>query len=77
MSLQLSVGRQTRRRSSQTVTQGGDVGGRGAPHCCKPLRGNAELVVRQSPACEDMNTEADESTALENVTRQPVKSQQT
>jgi glutaredoxin len=36
-----------------------------------------ELVVRQSPASEDVNTEAEEATALEAVTRrQPVKLQQ-
>jgi hypothetical protein len=37
-----------------------------------------ELVVRQSPASKNMNTEAEEATALEAVTRrQPVKIQQT
>jgi hypothetical protein len=37
-----------------------------------------ELLVRQSPGSEDVNTEAEEATALEAVTRrQPVKIQQT
>jgi hypothetical protein len=37
-----------------------------------------ELVVRQSPASKDVNTEVKEATALEAVTRrQPVKIQQT
>jgi hypothetical protein len=37
-----------------------------------------ELVVGQSPASMDVNTEAEEATALEAVTRrQPVKMQQT
>jgi hypothetical protein len=39
---------------------------------------SAELVVRESPASNDVNTEAEEVTALEAVTRQqPVKTQQT
>jgi hypothetical protein len=41
------------------------------------LRSNAELVVRQSPSGKDVNTEAEEATALEAVIRQPVKTQQT
>jgi hypothetical protein len=37
-----------------------------------------DLVVRESPASKDVNTEAKEATALEAVTsRQPVKIQQT
>jgi hypothetical protein len=37
-----------------------------------------ELVERVSPASKDVNTEADEATALEAVSRrQPVKIQQT
>jgi hypothetical protein len=37
-----------------------------------------ELLVRQSPASKDVETEAEEATALEAVTRrQPVKIQQT
>jgi hypothetical protein len=37
-----------------------------------------ELVVRQSPASKNVNTEAEKATALEDVTRQqPVKTQQT
>jgi hypothetical protein len=39
---------------------------------------SSERVVRQSPASKDLNTEAEEATALEAVTkRQPVKIQQT
>jgi hypothetical protein len=48
-----------------------------SPYCCKPLRSNAELVVIQSPANKDVNTEAEEVTALEAVTTQPVKTWQT
>jgi hypothetical protein len=37
-----------------------------------------ELILRQSPPNKDVNTEADEATPLEAVTRrQPVKTQQT
>jgi hypothetical protein len=37
-----------------------------------------ELVVRQSPASKDVNTDAEEATPLETVTRQRlVKTQQT
>jgi hypothetical protein len=37
-----------------------------------------ELVVTQSPASKDLNTEVEEDTALEAVTRrQPAKTQQT
>jgi hypothetical protein len=45
--------------------------------CCKSLRSNTELVVRQSLASKDVNTEGEEVTALKAVTRQPVKTQQT
>jgi hypothetical protein len=48
----------------------------GEAHCCKSLRNNTELVVRQSPAIQDVNTEAEVSTELEAVTRQPLKTQQ-
>jgi hypothetical protein len=47
------------------------------PHCFKSLRNNAELVVRESPASKDVNMEAERTTVLEAVTRQPVKAQQT
>jgi hypothetical protein len=57
----------------ETVAPGGDV----APHCCKPLSSNAELLVRQSSASKDVNTEAEEAAGLEAVTRQAVKTQQT
>jgi hypothetical protein len=40
------------------------------------LRSSAEIVVRQSPASEDVNTEAEVSTALEAITRQSMKTQQ-
>jgi hypothetical protein len=37
-----------------------------------------ELILRQSPASKDVNTEAEKATALEAVTRRrPVKLQQT
>jgi hypothetical protein len=47
------------------------------PHCCESLRSNVELLVRHSPANMDVNTEAEEATALEAVTRQPMKTQKT
>jgi hypothetical protein len=37
----------------------------------------SEAVVRQSLTSKDMNTEAEEATALEAITRQLVKTQQT
>jgi hypothetical protein len=40
--------------------------------CCKSLRSNAELVVRESPASKEVNMEAELSTSLEAVIRQPV-----
>jgi hypothetical protein len=40
---------------------------------CKSMHSNAELVVRQSLASKDVNTETEEVTVLEAVTRQPVK----
>jgi hypothetical protein len=44
---------------------------------CKSLRSNAELVVRESAASKYLNTEAEDSTGLEAVPRQPVMTQQT
>jgi hypothetical protein len=42
------------------------------------VRWSNEFFVRESPANKDMNTEAEEATALEAVTRrQPVNTQQT
>jgi hypothetical protein len=41
------------------------------------LPSNAELVVRESPASKDVNTEVKEAAALEAVTRQPVKTRKT
>jgi hypothetical protein len=35
------------------------------PRCCKSLRSNAELVVRESPASKGVNTEAQKATSLE------------
>jgi aminoglycoside phosphotransferase (APT) family kinase protein len=52
------------------------VGGGGASIVVKSLRSNAELIVRQSPVSNDVKKEAKEATALEAVTRQPVKTQQ-
>jgi hypothetical protein len=52
------------------------MGGRRIPHCSKPLHTKTELVVRQSPASKDLNTEAEEVTALEAVTRKQAKTQQ-
>jgi hypothetical protein len=74
-SLQLADGRQTRRRSSQEVAPGG-VGG-GGRYYCKSLHSNTKLVVRPSPASKDVTTGTEEATALEAVTRQPVKTQHT
>jgi hypothetical protein len=45
------------------------VGGGGAPTVVKSLHSIVELVVRQSPASKDVNTAAEEVTALEAVTR--------
>jgi hypothetical protein len=50
-------------------------GWRRNPRCCKPLRSSAELVVGQSSASKDMK--AERSMALEIVTGQPVKIEQT
>jgi hypothetical protein len=40
------------------------------PMCFKQDKSRVYLVVRQSPASKDMNTEVEGSTALEAVTRQ-------
>jgi hypothetical protein len=46
--------------------------------CCKQDKSKVQLVVRPSPASEDVNTEAEGRTALEYVTRQRlVKTEQT
>jgi hypothetical protein len=45
-------------------------GRRSSSHCCKPLRRNAELVVRHSPASKDVNTGTEEATFFETVTKQ-------
>jgi hypothetical protein len=47
----------------------------GSSHCCKSLRSNTELWA--SRAGKDVKTEAEESTALEAVTRQAAKTVQT
>jgi hypothetical protein len=46
-------------------------------HCCKLLRSNFCLVVRQSPASKDVNMETEEFTAWQAVTRRLVKTQRT
>jgi hypothetical protein len=49
-----------------------------SPHCFQRLRSDAELAVRQSPPGKDLNTESQETAALEAVTkRQQAKIQQT
>jgi hypothetical protein len=51
---------------------------RSLPRCYKQDRSRIELVGRQSPASKNVNTEGEEATALEAVTRrQPVKIEQT
>jgi hypothetical protein len=51
---------------------------RSVPRCYKQDKSGVQLVVSQSPASKDVNTEAEEATALVAVTRrQPVKIQQT
>jgi hypothetical protein len=48
------------------------------PRCYAQDKSRVQSVVRQSPANKDVNTEAEEPTILEAVTRrQPVKIQQT
>jgi hypothetical protein len=47
---------------------------RSVPRCYKQDKSKFELVVRQSPANKDENTEAEKATVLKAVTRrQPVK----
>jgi hypothetical protein len=46
---------------------------RRSPHFCKPLHRIVELVARKSPAIRDLDMEVEETTALEAVKRQPVK----
>jgi hypothetical protein len=47
------------------------------PRCYRRNKSRIWLGVRQSPASNDTNTEDDEATALEAITRrQPVKLQQ-
>jgi hypothetical protein len=43
---------------------------RSVPRCYKQDRYGVYLVVRQSPVSKDVNTEAEETAALETVTRQ-------
>jgi hypothetical protein len=51
---------------------------RSVPRCNKQDKSRVHLVGRQSPTSKDVNTEAEEATALEAATRrQPVKIQQT
>jgi hypothetical protein len=47
------------------------------PKCYKQVRSRIYLVVRQSPASKVVNTEPEEATALEAVTRRLVKTRQT
>jgi hypothetical protein len=42
---------------------------RAVPRCYKQEKSRIELLVRQSPASTDVNTEAEEATALKAVTR--------
>jgi hypothetical protein len=47
------------------------------PRCYKQNKPRIEIVLRQSPVSKGVNTEAEETTALEAVTRrQPVKIEQ-
>jgi hypothetical protein len=50
---------------------------RSAPRCYKQEKSRVSSVLRQQPASKDVNTKAEEATALEAVTRRLVKSQQT
>ena len=50
---------------------------RSVTRCCKQDKSRVQLVLRQSAASKDVNTEAEGSTALGAVTRQPMKTQQT
>jgi hypothetical protein len=42
---------------------------RSVPRCYKQDKSRVSLVVRQSPASKDVNTEAEETTVLETITR--------
>jgi hypothetical protein len=66
-----------RRRKAETIAPCERVGGCRDLHCFKPLRSNAELVVRQPPTRKDVNTEAEESTAVKVITKQPVETAHT
>jgi hypothetical protein len=46
------------------------------PRCFKQEKYRVQLVVRQSPASKDVNTEAEGSTVLEAFTKQLMKTQQ-
>jgi hypothetical protein len=48
-------------------------GRRRIPDYCEPLRSNTQLAVRQSPANKYVNTETEETTALEACIRQRIK----
>jgi hypothetical protein len=51
---------------------------RSVPRCYKQDKYRVYILARQSPASKNVNTEAEEATVLEAVTRrQPVKIQQT
>jgi hypothetical protein len=51
---------------------------RSVPRCYKQEKYKIYLLVRDSPVCKDVNTEAERTTALEAVTRQRlVKTRQT
>jgi hypothetical protein len=51
---------------------------RSVPRCYKQDKTGIQLVVIQSPASKDVNTEAEEAMAMKAVTRrQPVETQQT
>jgi hypothetical protein len=47
----------------------GGVGVGGDPVVVKSLRSKVEFVVRQSPTSKDVNTVAEDATALEFITR--------
>jgi hypothetical protein len=61
----------------EAVALHGGVGGRGNPIVVSCYVATLSSVVRQSPASKDMNTEDEEGTAVQTVTIQPVKIQQT
>jgi hypothetical protein len=49
----------------------------GGAHSCKPLRSNAESSCETVATSNDVNTKAEESTALEAIKRQIVKTTRT